>query len=100
VTRPRLVDQPIQTVLGKPVAPPGDHRPADGQLLGDVGVLQALRGQQHDPRALRQALRTRPPPRPRLQLLALLVAARDRQRGIARHEHLHAPLQPINASRH
>ena len=62
--RPRLIAQPVKPMLGEAVAPLGDHRATGPQLLGDLGVRQARGRQQHDPRAQRQRLRGRAPPRP------------------------------------
>ena len=100
--RPRLIDQPIQAMLGETRERHlRDHRPLHPEPLGDLGVLQTLGRQQHDPRALRQRLRARAPPRPRLQLRALL--ARSAQSATATRIG-HTPPIPrchrINASRH
>jgi hypothetical protein len=43
--RAGFVDKAVETVLGKPRAPFGDHRPVHAELLGDLHVLQALSGQ-------------------------------------------------------
>jgi hypothetical protein len=59
-------------VLDEPGAPRGRHAARDPQSSGDLSVREPVRGQQHDPRALRQRLRTRPPPCPALQLRALV----------------------------
>ena len=44
------------------------------ETLSDLGVLQPLRGSQHDPGTLGQRLRARPPPLPGLKLSAFLIA--------------------------
>src|SRR3954467_11602203 len=77
---PRLIGQPVQTMLGEPVTPPPRGRNVDPETLSDLGGLEALSGGQHDPRSLRQRLRARTPPRPRLQLLALDRAELDDNR--------------------
>src|SRR5215216_5307099 len=92
--RPRLVEQPIQTLLGEPVAPLGHHRTTDPEPLGDLGVLEPVGGREHDPRALRQRLRSRPTPRPRLKLRALLAGQRDLNSNRRRH----APTPPPAAT--
>jgi hypothetical protein len=100
LTRPRLVDQAIQALCGKPRAPLGHHRPADCELLRDLGVRQALGRQQHDPRALRQRLRAGAPARPRLQLLALNLAEHNLHGDRIRHTAILPTCNRINASGH
>jgi hypothetical protein len=78
--RPRLVGEPVEPVLQKPRAPLAGHIATNPQLGGDLGVPQAVSRQQHDPRP--QRLRARAPPRPGLQLRALVV--RELDRGQAR----------------
>ena len=60
-------------------------RARDPQPLGDLGVLQALGRGEHHPRAHRESLGARSPPRPGLQLLALLVAQDNGYRSWIRH---------------
>ena len=93
--RPRFVEQPIEPMLGEPIAPLGDHRTARGEPLGDLAVRQAIGGQQHDPRALRERLRGRAPPRPRLKLGALLSGQIDPDSNRRRHPPT-IPLLPPN----
>jgi hypothetical protein len=74
---PQLIQQTVKAICRTSRPPFRGHLPTDPQPLGDVGVLHALGRQQHDPRALRQRLRTGWPARPRLQLRALLFAQLD-----------------------
>jgi hypothetical protein len=46
--RSRLVEQAVESVLGKPGAPRGSRRARDAQTLADLGVLEAFGRQQHD----------------------------------------------------
>jgi hypothetical protein len=71
--RPRLIEQSIEPLLSKPAAPHHRHVARDPKPLGDLGVLQAVGRKQDNPRALRERLRARSPPRPRLQLRALVI---------------------------
>ncbi len=75
--RPRLIDQPIQALGGKPSAPLRDRRTADLDPPRDLGVALTLRARQHYPRAHRQPSRRSPPARPALQLLTLPIAEHD-----------------------
>jgi hypothetical protein len=83
-------------MLTKTVAPLGDHRPPDTQPLGDLDVLRALGRGQHDPRPLRQRLRTRRSTRPRLKLRPFVTAQLDLNSTIGSHDHHPdpAPQQP------
>ena len=60
--RPVLIDQPGQPALGVPGPPPVHRRPRHPDPLGDLGVRHPVRGQQHDPRPLRQPRPHRPRP--------------------------------------
>jgi hypothetical protein len=75
-------------MLGKSSAPLGGHRPVDFKALGDLGVLEPAGGQQHNPGPLRERLRTRPAPCPRLQLRALLIRQLDGNGNVGWHDHL------------
>jgi hypothetical protein len=86
--RPRLIEQPVEAVLGKPSPPRRGRGARDPQPLGDLGVLASLRGQQHDPRALRKRLRARAAPRPRLQLRPLVAGQFNPNSNIRWHKHL------------
>ena len=69
---PRVIGQPVQAALDEPGPPLADHLGRDPELLGDRGVRPTLGAGQHDPRPHRQRLRRGAPPRPPLQLLALI----------------------------
>ena len=71
----------------------------DPETISDLGVLQALGRNQHDPRALRQSLRARSTPRPRLQLTALLIRQHNLNSNFDGITHS-CPLPGFNASRH
>jgi hypothetical protein len=58
-TRTRLVEQPVESALGKARPPRHRHVARDPESLSDLGVLEALGREQHDPRALRERLRAR-----------------------------------------
>jgi hypothetical protein len=84
--RSRLVGQPVQAVLGKAIAPLAHRRVPDRQPLRDLGVLEPIGGQQHDPRAQRQRLRARRTPCPRLQPLTLSRIELDHGSHRVRHD--------------
>jgi hypothetical protein len=70
-------------------APAGHLHAPDAELLGDVLVLQPLRGQQNDPRALRQPHARAPGARQPGQLRLLLVGQNNRRCN----SHVPAPVQ-------
>jgi hypothetical protein len=80
---------PLQPGLQVALAPARNLHPPDAELLGDVLVLQALRSQQHDARALRQpdagALGAR-----QLHQFALILIRQNNCRG---NSHAISPMQ-------
>ena len=82
-------------MLGKPRPPDRGRRARDGEPFGDLGVLETLGGQQHDPRALRQRLRARAPTRPRLQLGTLFNRQLNPNSNIGWHELLMPAAQDL-----
>ena len=100
LSRPRLIDQTVQPLGLKPPPPLRDRVAMHVQALGDLAGPQPVGDQQHDPRALRERLRGRQPPRPRLQLLALSLGELDRHDRKRWHDTTIPDRTRINASRH
>jgi hypothetical protein len=60
--RPILISQPVHARLDIAGPPPVHRRPRHPDPLGDLGIPDPLRSQQHDPRPLRQGRPHRPRP--------------------------------------
>jgi hypothetical protein len=83
-----VLEQPRHARLQKPSAPLGDALAAATEVLGDLQVLQAFRGTQHDAGPLRDSDLGGGNACQRLQLLSLGVG----QRHLRGPSHGHAPL--------
>ena len=76
--RPRLIEQPVQPVLGEPVTPPPHRCRSTGPAVRPSSVLvPTIGGRQHDSGPHRQPRRTRSSPRPPLQLGAFIIGQHD-----------------------
>ena len=72
-----LIEQAITTIFDEPVAPPLDRRPGDSHPHRHVGVGLTFGGRQYDSRPQCQPRRTRPAPRPPLQLGTFSIGQHD-----------------------
>ena len=85
-TRPRLVEQPVETVDGKPVTPLGHHPPRHTQLLGDLRITRSPFAGKDDSRSHRQRLSATGPPCPRHQLRSLVIGQHHWNSNRTRHQ--------------
>jgi hypothetical protein len=83
--RPRLVEQPLEALGRKPIAPLGDRQTRHTLALGDLRVGQLIGGGEHDPGSQRERLRGLAPAPPRLQRRSLLFRQSDLNSGRNRH---------------
>jgi hypothetical protein len=88
---PRLVEQPVQAVLGEAATPLAHRVRVRAHRAADRLVLHPGRRRQHDPRTPRHRLPGLLCPRQRLQFLPLRRTQRDRHRSLAHHDHPQLP---------
>ncbi len=69
---PRFIEQAVQTLAHKPLAPAADGQSADAQVARHPLVGIARRTPQHDPGSLRHGLRRCGPTGPALQRFSFL----------------------------
>ena len=87
LTRPRLIDQPVETLRREPGPPLTDRHRIAVELTGDLLIRRARRSSEHDPAPQCQRLPGRRAAHPPLQRLTLLIAQHDLSRRPATSSH-------------